>query len=539
MTKSDPSQSIEWATLSHHREVIGNTTLSNLFEADPQRFTKLSWSFNGLTFDFSKQRVTRETLGFLMDLARFRGVEGWRNAMFAGDNINSTENRAALHVALRDFSSRQYKPEGVDVSIEVSNTRDRIISFAKAIISGQDTGHTGLSFDRAVNIGIGGSDLGSRCVVNALSKDKGLHTDFVSSVDGTALKNVLAVADPARTIFIVCSKTFSTQETLTNADHARRWLVAELGEDAVASHFVIVSASPDAAARFCIPKDRVFPIWSWVGGRYSLWSAIGLSIALGCGPDAFIQMLAGAHTMDRHFETVPLEENIPVIAALIDVWNFNFWGFSSLAILPYDERLNRLPNYLQQLMMESNGKGVTYDGVTPSTSASPIIFGGPGSDSQHSFMQLIHQSPTVVPAEFVVALDGKDDPNRDKVIANVLAQSEALMRGLSSYEINQDSEENRAEYKTCPGNRPSTTILLDSISAETLGTLLAFYEHRTFVEGVLWGLNSFDQWGVELGKSFAAELLADIEAGHSCVERDSSTVGLMTAYSIKRKKTST
>lgn len=535
MTKSDPSKSIEWAALSHHREVIGGTTLSNLFAADPQRFANLSWSFNGLMFDFSKQRVTRETLGFLMDLARSRGVESYRNAMFAGDNVNSTENRAALHVALRDFSDRQYKPEGVDVAIEVANTRERIISFAKAIINGERTGYTGLSFDRVVNIGIGGSDLGSRCVVNALREDKGLHTDFVSTVDGTALKNVLAVADPARTIFIVCSKTFSTQETLANAGHARRWLVSELGEDAVASHFVIVSASPDAAAKFCIPEDRVFPIWSWVGGRYSLWSAIGLSIALGCGPDAFTQMLAGAHAMDRHFETAPLAKNIPIVAALIDLWNFNFWDFTSLAVMPYDHRLSRLPDYLQQLMMESNGKGITHDGFTPSTSVSPIIFGGPGSDGQHSFMQLIHQSPMVVPVEFIVALDGQNDPNRDKVIANVLAQSEALMRGLSSYEINQGSEENQAKCKTCPGNRPSTTILLDSVSAETVGALLAFYEHRTFVEGVLWGLNSFDQWGVELGKRFADELLSDIVAGHSCVERDSSTLGLMTAYRTKRK----
>ena len=530
MTSLDPTQTDAWAALVRHRDALAGTQIRSLFESDPDRFTRFSHTQGGLTVDLSKQRVTAETVSLLLDLAAAMNVEDRRAQMFAGETINITENRAALHVALRDSSGRSYMADGVDVAPDIAATRDRIAEFAQSVIDGSCTGHTGQSFDRVVNIGIGGSDLGPRCVVTALGTHCGIHADFVATVDGNALNDVLSVADPARTLFIVCSKSFSTQETKTNADAAKRWLTGALGTDAVAAHFVAVSANPDEAAAFGIPQDNVFPMWNWVGGRYSLWSAIGLAVAVGCGQDAFDRLLTGAHAMDQHFESAPLDQNLPVLAGLINVWNRNFWDCPVLVVQPYDHRLRLLPMHLQQLVMESNGKGVTGGSDAVSHAVAPVVFGGSGSESQHSFMQLIHQSPMVVPVEFIVSLNGQNDPNRDKIFANTLAQSEALMNGLPAEEISQESGENLAAHKSCPGNRPSSTILLDSLSPETLGALLVFYEHRTFVEGTLWGLNSFDQWGVELGKHLASGLLSDIAAGHARAGQDSSTAGLLAAY---------
>lgn len=523
--------------------------MASLFAQDSERFKRLSWSVAGLTVDLSKNLVAPDSLPLLLDLARAMDVEGQRRKMFAGDMINATENRAALHVALRDPTDRSYTAAGANVSAEIKSTQARILDFARAVIGGQRTGHTGARFERVVNIGIGGSDLGPRCAVTALADHatSSLATDFVASADGTALRDILATAKPDRTLFIVCSKSFSTLETMTNAQAARHWLVKALGQDAVPHHFVAVSAKPSAAAEFGIPADNVLPMWDWVGGRYSLWSAIGLSIALGSGPEVFERLLAGAHSMDHHFETAPLAQNLPVLMALLTVWNRSFLGTSAVAVLPYDHRLRLLPSHLQQLIMESNGKSVRADGSPLTTEASPVIFGGSGSESQHSFMQLIHQSPMVVPVEFIVALNAQNDPNRDQLIASAFAQSQALMSGVSEAEVAQNTAENLTSHKVCPGNRPSTTVLLESLSPETFGALLALYEHRTFVEGTLWGLNSFDQWGVELGKTLASRLHSDLadlasnpDSGHGSLAdagHDSSTAGLLTAYLARKSET--
>lgn len=545
----NPTQTEAWATLTRHCARLQDVTLASLFDEDSERFKALSWSAEGLTVDLSKQRVTGDTLTLLLDLAHAMDVEGQRDKMFAGHIINATENRAALHVALRDPTPRTYCAGGTDVSSEIKSAQSRMLEFARDVINGQRTGHTGLPFERVINIGIGGSDLGPRCAVTALTDHATSHlaTDFVASADGSALQDALAGTGADRTLFIVCSKSFSTLESMTNAKAARQWLVDALGEAAVAEHFVAVSAKPSAAAEFGIPAENVFPMWDWVGGRYSLWSAIGLSIALGIGPDVFERLLTGAYAMDQHFETAPLDQNLPVLMALLTVWNRSFLGTSAVAVLPYDHRLRLLPSHLQQLVMESNGKSVRSNGAPLSTAASPVIFGGSGSESQHSFMQLIHQSPMVVPVEFIIALSASNDPNRDHLIASAFAQSQALMTGVSAAEIAQNAQksaENLVAHKVCPGNRPSTTILLDSLSPETFGALLALYEHRTFVEGTLWGLNSFDQWGVELGKTLASRLLLDLTSNQDSASgsragagRDSSTAGLVSAYLARKNET--
>lgn len=532
MTVPDPKTTQAWAILSKHKKAMKKVLLRDLFDQDPERFNKLSWSHAGLTIDLSKQRLSDETLPLLLDLAETMQVADRRDAMFAGQAVNTTENRAALHVALRDPTDRAYFSNGEDVALKVKYARGRMLGFVKQVISGARTGYTGKQFERVVNIGIGGSDLGPRCAVTALADHatSSLHVDFVATVDGTALQDVLAAADPERTLFLVCSKSFSTLETITNAHQARRWLVAALGEESVAEHFIALTAANKAAETFGIPEANVFPMWDWVGGRYSLWSSIGLSIALGCGPDVFERILAGAHAMDRHFETASLAENIPVLMGLVGVWNQDFWKTTALSVLPYDHRLRLVPAHFQQLLMESNGKGVRADGEAVSARTAPIVFGGSGAESQHSFMQQIHQSPKVVPVEFIVALDGRGDPHRDILVANAFAQSEALMRGLLEDEISQDSAKNAVPYKVCPGNRPSTTVLLDSLTPETFGALIALYEHRTFVEGTLWGLNSFDQWGVEFGKALASKLMTGLQSGHVGAGHDSSTAGLLSAY---------
>lgn len=546
MTTPDPAKTEAWAALTRHHASLQGVSLASLFAEDSERFKRLSWSAAGLTVDLSKQHITPDSLTLLIDLARAIDVEGRRSAMFAGEAINNTEDRAALHVALRDSTDRSYSATGTSITSDVKATQSRVMDFARDVIDGTRTGHTDGAFERVINIGIGGSDLGPRCVTTGLAGHSTSHlvTDFVASADGTALRDVLAVANPERTLFVICSKSFSTLETMTNARAARAWLVEALGEAAVADHFVAVSAKPSAAADFGIPADNVFPMWDWVGGRYSLWSAIGLSIALDSGPDIFQRLLDGAHDMDRHFETAALAENLPVLMALLTVWNQSFWNTSAVAILPYDHRLRLIPSHLQQLIMESNGKSVRSDGSALSTAASPVVFGGSGSESQHSFLQLIHQSPMIVPVEFIISLNEQNDSNRDQLIASAFAQSEALMTGVNAAEIAQNSAENLVSHKVCPGNRPSTTILLNSLSPETFGALLALYEHRTFVEGTLWGLNSFDQWGVELGKTLASRLLSDmtsnqdgnakhpVDAGH-----DSSTAGLLAAYRARKNET--
>ena len=518
---------------------MATVSLRSRFEQDTTRFDRLSWSVAGLTVDLSKQHLDDETLPLLLDLAEAMDVEGQRAGLFAGDKVNVTEDRAALHVALRDPTDRSYVVDGEDVSVQLKYARGRMLAFAGHVVDGQRTGHTGERFDRVINIGIGGSDLGPRCAVTALADHavSELAVEFVATVDGVALEDALAAATPERTLFIVCSKSFTTRETMTNADHAKRWLIDALGEAGVADHFVAVTAEPPVAIEFGITDDAIFPLWDWVGGRYSLCSAIGLSLALACGPQIFQRVLAGAHAMDQHFEMAPLAENVPVLMALLSIWNQDFWNTTALAVLPYDHRLRLLPAHFQQLMMESNGKGVRVDGGDVSFRTAPIVFGGSGAESQHSFMQQIHQSPKVVPVEFIVALDGQGEGDRDILVANAFAQSEALMRGLASDEIPQNSGKNLVPHKACPGNRQSTTILLESLTPETFGALIALYEHRTFVEGTLWGLNSFDQWGVEFGKALASRLLSDLAVVRADAGHDSSTAGLLNAYLAQRPKT--
>jgi len=546
MPVSDPTATPAWQALARHRDAMAGVSLLSLFDNAPDRAAAFTFAAAGISADLSKQRLTSETLDLLLAFAQDMNVEGARQEMFAGDAINTTENRAALHVALRDQTDRVYAAEGQPVSDAIKETREQITAFANDIHSGTRAGHAGDKIARVINIGVGGSDLGPRCITSALAghAQQSLNVDYVATPDAAALQDSLASAEPARTLIVVCSKTFATAETMANATAARRWIIDALGEDAVASHMVAVTANIEAATAFGIEESNVFPMWDWVGGRYSVWSAVGLSVALAYGPETFDRLLAGAHEMDRHFETAPLAENLPVLIALTTIWNRNFQGCPAIAVLPYDHRLRLLPSHLQQLMMESNGKGVRADGKPVTYDTAPLIFGGSGPESQHSFLQLIHQSPMVVPTEFIITLDGQGDPHRDQVVANCLAQSEALMRGLETDGVAQDSAENLAPHKACPGDRPSTTVALGSLTPETIGALIALYEHRTFVEGTLWGLNSFDQWGVELGKTLAKTLLPHLTAqteqtslNPADTGRDSSTMALLTAYRDHRKKT--
>jgi glucose-6-phosphate isomerase len=533
-----------WQALRNHAAVLGGQHMRDLFAADPDRFARLSFAFGPLRADYSKNRITPETMGLLAELARQRGVEAGRAAMFAGERINTTESRAVLHVALRNREERPMNVDGVDVMPEVRATRARLKAFSEKVRSGAWTGATGKWIKHIVNIGIGGSHLGPMFVADALKdfQKPDLSVAFVSNPDRAQLDEVLAPLDPACTLFVICSKTFTTAETTANADAARAWLTSRLGESAVAKHFAAVSTNVDAAVKFGIHPDAVFPMWDWVGGRYSVWSAIGLPVILACGFEAFDQMLAGAEAMDRHFETASLEQNLPVILALIGVWYTDFFDAPAVAVMPYDHRLKLFPFHLQQLDMESNGKGVTKDGTPVETKTGPIVFGGGGSDSQHSFFQLLHQSPRLIPCDFIIALKGADGtgPSRDLLMANALAQTEALMKGRTAAQLADTPEALRA-HREFSGNRPSNTLLLDELTPYVLGMLIALYEHKIFVQGLIWGINSFDQWGVELGKELAKSLApvffepASTGSGPATAEgilkaRDSSTAGLALVY---------
>lgn len=539
MTSSSLTALPAWQALQTHAAALGGQHLRDLFADDPDRFARLSFSFGPLRVDYSKNRITPETLGLLAELASVRRVEEGRAAMFAGARINTTENRAVLHVALRNREERQMLLDGVDVMPEVRATRARLKTFSDAVRSGAWTGATGKTIRHIVNIGIGGSHLGPMFVADALKdfQKPDLSVAFVSNPDRAQLDEALAPLDPAETLFVICSKTFTTAETTANADAARAWLTARLGEGAVAKHFAAVSTNVEAAQKFGIHADAVFPMWDWVGGRYSVWSAIGLSVILACGYDCFDQLLAGAEAMDRHFETASLGANLPVILALLGVWYADFFDAPAVAVMPYDHRLKLFPFHLQQLDMESNGKGVTKDGAPVENKTGPIIFGGGGSDSQHSFFQLLHQSPRLIPCDFIIALKGADGfgPSRDLLMANAFAQTEALMKGRTAADLG-DTPESLRPHREFTGNRPSNTLLLDEISPYVLGMLIALYEHKVFVQGLIWGVNSFDQWGVELGKELAKSLMpALLEKGPAAAEgvlrsRDSSTAGLALAY---------
>jgi len=536
------TESPAWRALAAHSASGQPLSLRELFAADPGRFAAFSVSAGPLLLDYSKNGVKRQTMELLFALARQADVERQRDTMFAGERINHTEDRAVLHVALRNRSTRPMKTDGRDVMPGVREVLARMRAFTEAVRSGAVTGHTGERITDVVNIGIGGSDLGPLMVAEALkwSADPArLRVHFVSNVDDAHLVETLRGLDPARTLFVVASKTFTTQETMTNAASARAWLVAGLGDErAVARHFAAVSTNVSATTIFGIPPGSVFEFWDWVGGRYSLWSAIGLSVALYVGMDRFEQLLAGAHGMDEHFRTAPLEHNMPVILALIGIWHVNFLGCTTHAVLPYDQYLHRLPAFLQQLDMESNGKRVDRDGRPVDYATGPVLWGEPGTNGQHAFFQLLHQGTQIVPADFIAAIEGRHalgDHHR-LLLANCLAQTQALAFGKTEDEalaelraqgMDSDAARRLAPYKAFPGNRPSSTILLDRLTPASLGALIALYEHKVFVQGAVWNIDSFDQWGVELGKQLAGRVAGALEGGSPLPGMDGSTAGLL------------
>ena len=535
------NQTPQWQALERHWQQIKDTQMRDLFAADPQRAQAMTLSACGLRVDYSKNLITRETLDLLFDLARAVDLQGWTRRMFVGDRINNTEQRAVLHVALRNRSNRPIYVDGQDVMPGINEVLARLATFVAQVRSGEWKGHTGRAITDVVNIGIGGSNLGPKMVCAALGPylSDDLRVHFVSNVDGTHLAETVRTLDPATTLFVVASKTFTTQETMTNAESARAWTLAALTDPAaVARHFVAVSTNGEKVAEFGIDTANMFGFWDWVGGRYSLWSAIGLPIALAIGFDHFIELLEGAHAMDEHFSDADISENIPAILGLIGVWYANFAGARTHAVLPYDQYLRFLPAYLQQGDMESNGKRVTRDGVAVEYSTGPVVWGEPGTDGQHAFYQLIHQGTQMIPADFIGAIHSQNElgDHHLKFMANYFAQTEALMRGRSFEEAlaemtaaGMPAERARflASHRTFPGNRPTNSILMERLTPHTLGALIAMYEHRIFTQGVVWDVNSFDQWGVELGKQLAGVILKELKEGKVGAEHDGSTTALL------------
>ncbi len=521
-----------WSSVHAHAQRLRTIPLRDLFARDSSRFERLSASMDDLSVDFSKERLDGEALSALLDLARAADVEGRRDAMAAGEPVNLTENRPALHMALRGGCA----PAVAGVA-DVDETLDRFLAFAEALRGGFWTAADGQSFTDVINIGIGGSDLGPVMAVRALAADAdGPRLHFVSNVDGAHLADVTRALDPARTLVIVASKTFTTQETMTNARSARDWLATAAG-DAVGRHLAAVSTNIPACEAFGIEAERVFGFWDWVGGRYSLWGAIGLPIAVAAGAARFRELLAGAAAMDRHFLTAPLERNLPVLLALVGIWRRNAMGWPSVALIPYDQRLERFPAYVQQLDMESNGKRVTRDGAPSGRATGPVIWGEPGTNAQHSFFQLIHQGTDVIPVDFIAAALPREEmgDHHAKLLANCLAQSAALAFGRTEAEARAEMAAAGmdaaainllAPHKTFPGDRPSTTILHRRLDAYSLGRLIALFEHKVFVQAAIWGVNPFDQWGVELGKALAAGLLPAVRSGDAR-DFDASTRGLI------------
>lgn len=529
-----------WKELEKQYAETRNAHMRDMFAKNPRRFEEFSVSAGDLFLDYSKNRIDRKTMDLLIELAKETGVEAARDKMFAGEKINITENRAVLHTALRNRSDEPVYVDGKNVMPQIREVLAKMKTFSEAVRNGEWKGATGKEITDVVNIGIGGSDLGPVMVTEALKhyqKDN-LHVHFVSNVDGTHMVETLKSLNPETTLFCVASKTFTTQETMTNARTARAWLVGALGEDAVAKHFVALSTNTEEVKKFGIDTNNMFAFWDWVGGRYSLWSAIGLSIAVAVGFDNFAELLAGAYEMDVHFKTAPLDKNIPVILGLLGVWYHNFFGAEAYAVLPYDQYLHRLPAYLQQADMESNGKGVTRNGVPVHYTTGPILFGEPGTNGQHSFYQLIHQGTHLIPCDFIIpAISLNETGNHHPIlISNVLAQAEALMRGKTAQEVRAEFEakgepeekiEKLLNHKIFSGNRPSNMIVVPQITPRTLGKLIAMYEHKIFVQGVIWNVNSYDQWGVELGKQLAGKILPEILEAKPVSTHDSSTNGLI------------
>ena len=549
---SVPTQTPAWKALSTHRQAMEGTHLRTLFEADPQRFDKFTLRLDDLLFDFSKHLVTEETLALLVELAVQVEVPQFIERMFRGERINLSERRPVLHVALRNRSNRPIEVDGEDVMPLVNQVLDKMRRFTEDVRSGAWKGYTGESITDIVNIGIGGSDLGPVMVSEALRpywKD-GLRGHFVSNIDGTHLTETLKGLRPASTLFTIASKTFTTQETITNATSARDWLLATLGDHAaVARHFVALSTNTQEVSDFGIDPVNMFEFWDWVGGRYSLWSSIGLSIALVIGMNRFEEMLAGGHDVDEHFRTVPLPENIPVLMALLGVWYHNFFNAHSHAILPYDQYLHRFAAYLQQADMESNGKGVDRDGQKiDGYTTGPVIWGEPGTNGQHAFYQLIHQGTRLIPCDFLAPARSHNalGQHHEILMANFFAQTEALLRGKTAEEVRAElanagieNREDLVAHRTFPGNRPSSSFLFTELTPRTLGRLIALYEHKVFVQGVIWNINSFDQWGVELGKQLAKTILGELKDSSDVSTHDSSTNALINYYKRRRAEAST
>jgi glucose-6-phosphate isomerase len=516
-----------WQVLRTHKRELDRIHMRNLFKDNPDRTQDFSIEENGLYFDYSKNRITSKTRDFLVHLAKERNVEKWRDAMFSGEKINNTENRAVLHTALRRPETDNVIVDGENVMPFVHQVLNQMKAFCEQIHSGEWKGYSGKQINTVVNIGIGGSDLGPLMVCEALKpyKKENMAVHFVSNIDGAHIAETLKLCDPETTLFVVASKTFTTQETLTNAQTAKNWLLSSCDDgDAVAKHFVALSTNREGVQSFGIDPNNMFPFESWVGGRYSLWSAIGLSICLATGFENFKALLDGAHSMDKHFQEAPLKNNIPVTMALLGIWYRNFWNAESYAVLPYDQYLHRLPAFLQQLDMESNGKSVTRDGSTITNyTTGPILFGEPGTNGQHAFYQLIHQGRALIPCDFIASKHPHHsyDDHHKKLLANMAAQAQALMQGRTKEEAKDNI------FKVFSGNRPSNILLFDKMTPFALGQLIALYEHKVFVQGIIWGLNSFDQWGVELGKELAGTILSAIDSKNTA-EFDSSTATFLT-----------
>ncbi len=539
-----------WKALAIHYQTMKHEHMRDLFEQDPQRYEKFSLKLNDILVDYSKNRITEETMSLLFELAKQTDVRGWIERLFQGEKINFTENRAVLHVALRNRSNRPIYVDGKDVMPGINSVLERMGQFCQRVREGQWKGYTGKAITDIVNIGIGGSDLGPVMATEALKAygKPGLTPHFVSNIDGTHMVETLKGLDHETALFIVASKTFTTQETLTNAHSARDWLLDKTGDEAaVAKHFVAVSANKEEVSRFGIDTENMFEFWDWVGGRYSLWSAIGLPIALCVGMKNFESMLAGAHEMDEHFRTAPLKKNAPVILALLGIWYNNFFGAQTHAILPYDQYMHRFPAYFQQGDMESNGKRVDRQGKLVDYSTGPIVWGEPGTNGQHAFYQLIHQGTKLVPADFLAPINSQNPigKHHEILLSNFFAQTEALMKGKTEEEVRAelltsgmepDDIERLLPHKVFEGNRPTNSILFNRLDPRTLGALIALYEHKIFVQGIIWNINSFDQWGVELGKQLAKAILPELESKDQTASHDSSTNGLINYYKANRSR---
>ncbi|SIW91832.1 glucose-6-phosphate isomerase [Shigella sonnei] len=548
MKNINPTQTAAWQALQKHFDEMKDVTIADLFAKDGDRFSKFSATFDDqMLVDYSKNRITEETLAKLQDLAKECDLAGAIKSMFSGEKINRTENRAVLHVALRNRSNTPILVDGKDVMPEVNAVLEKMKTFSEAIISGEWKGYTGKAITDVVNIGIGGSDLGPYMVTEALRPYKNhLNMHFVSNVDGTHIAEVLKKVNPETTLFLVASKTFTTQETMTNAHSARDWFLKAAGDEKhVAKHFAALSTNAKAVGEFGIDTANMFEFWDWVGGRYSLWSAIGLSIVLSIGFDNFVELLSGAHAMDKHFSTTPAEKNLPVLLALIGIWYNNFFGAETEAILPYDQYMHRFAAYFQQGNMESNGKYVDRNGNVVDYQTGPIIWGEPGTNGQHAFYQLIHQGTKMVPCDFIAPTITHNplSDHHQKLLSNFFAQTEALAFGKSREVVEQEYRDQGKDpatldyvvpFKVFEGNRPTNSILLREITPFSLGALIALYEHKIFTQGVILNIFTFDQWGVELGKQLANRILPELKDDKEISSHDSSTNGLINRYKAWR-----